>query len=125
MNKRFTKNDFIFLIGIFIVAVAIFVAFRFWGRIDGSQIVITIDGTKHGTYSLSENREIPIETEDGNNLLVIKDGIAKMIKADCPDQLCVHQKGISLEKETIVCLPHKVVITVESGNFNKIDAVAN
>ena len=48
-----------------------------------------------------------------------------MIDADCPDQLCVKQKKISLKNETIVCLPNKVVIEIEGADSSQLDAVAN
>ena len=55
---------------------------------------------------------------------VIEDGKAKMISADCPDQLCVHQSSIAKSKETIVCLPNKVVVEVQgSGDKKDYDAV--
>ena len=35
--------------------------------------------------------------------------------ADCEDQLCVHQKEITLENESIICLPNKVIVEVSGG----------
>ena len=35
-----------------------------------------------------------------------------MIEADCPDLICVHHKPISRQGESIVCLPHKVIVEV-------------
>ena len=53
-----------------------------------------------------------------------------MIRADCPDQLCVKQKAVSKNKESIICLPNKVVIEgkdsaepSESDDSPKNDAV--
>ena len=47
-----------------------------------------------------------------------------MIEADCPDQLCVHQKAISKDRETIVCLPNKVVVEVKSKTESEFDSIA-
>lgn len=46
---------------------------------------------------------------------MIRDGKADMKEADCPDKLCVHQKAISAENESIVCLPDRVVVTVTNS----------
>ena len=52
---------------------------------------ITVDGELYGTYSLSEDRTV--EIGDGN-VCRIENGQVTMIRADCPDQLCIHQKAI-------------------------------
>ena len=59
------------------------------------------------------------------NTLTIAERKADMTDADCPDLLCVHQKAISKDGETIVCLPNKVVVTVISSEKSDMDAVAN
>jgi len=45
-------------------------------------------------------------------ILVIKDGKADMISAECPDHICVHHAPISHKGETIVCLPNRVVVEI-------------
>jgi len=76
--------------------------------------VITVDGKEYGTYSLLEEQTIVIEDGDAKNVIVIKGGKAYMQEASCPDQLCVDQNEISFDKESIICLPNKVVLTVTS-----------
>jgi hypothetical protein len=58
------------------------------------------------------------------NVLVIEDGKADMTDADCPDRLCVHQRAISRNNETIVCLPNKVVVQVTGGEESEFDSIA-
>lgn len=91
----------------------------------GSQIVVLVDGVEQARYSLFEEQEIEIETQEGNNRLYIHDETADMKEADCPDQLCVNQKGIRMVGETIVCLPHRVVIEVEGAEQSDLDSIAN
>ena len=47
-----------------------------------------------------------------------------MEDASCPDQLCVHQNAIDKTGQTIVCLPNKVVVTVENGEEDEVDIMA-
>ena len=47
-----------------------------------------------------------------------------MTSADCPDHLCVKQKAISKEGESIICLPNKVVVTVKSDMKSDIDSIS-
>ena len=116
------KRDIIFLSVIFICLSGFAAGFYLTHQNAGASVEVTVDGKVYGTYPLDEDDEIPIR-KDGKttNLLVIKDGKADVTEADCPDKLCVHQKAISKTNETIVCLPDKVVITIENGEDSEID----
>ncbi len=125
MQKRFSKNDLIF-IGITAAALfAVLFFFSVFGGKKGSGIEITIDGVLYGSYPLDREQEIPIVIDGRTaNVLVISDGEADMIKADCPDRLCVHQKAISKNNESIVCLPNRVVVRVTGGTESEFDTIA-
>ncbi len=87
-------------------------------------VEIRIAGEFYGAYPLDREDEIPIAVgEKVTNVLWIRDGKADMASADCPDQLCVHQKAISGRGETIVCLPNKVVAEVVGGQEAGLDAM--
>lgn len=117
------KNDFL-LIGI--LGILILISFFVLGgkKEEGSKVVITIAGKEYGIFSLEEDNKVEI-LEIGRNVLQIQDGYAKMIEADCPDLLCIHQKKIYKKGETIVCLPNKVVVEVIKGEENGLDSIAN
>lgn len=122
MRKRFGKNDLWFIGALFLCSLTIFAGFRLLQGKSGTYVTISRDGQRILTCSLSEDQTIPIENASGKvtNTLEIKDGKAKMIRADCPDGLCLHQKAISMQKENIVCLPNRVVVTVtgDDGGFD-------
>lgn len=123
MNRRFGKNDVIFIgfLAMFCIAVCIWVYKG--GAVEGSNIVITVDGKEYGTYSLLEEQTITIGEGETINIIEIKDGKAYMREASCPDQLCVDQNEISFDKESIICLPNKVVITVISDVQSDVDGI--
>jgi hypothetical protein len=56
---------------------------------------------------------------------VIENNTARIKEADCPDELCVHQKEISKTGESIICLPHKLVIRISGGEEKEVDAMAD
>lgn len=123
MKKRFGKADVILLLVIFFILV-LAVIFSSLKKKEGASVVITVEGNVYRTVSLTEDQEIEIE-KDGNviNILSIRDGKADMVSATCPDKLCVHQKPVSKNGETIVCLPHQVVVEVkgsEKGDFDSM-----
>lgn len=109
------KHDFILIIGIVLIAAISFVFYRYMPRENGASVEITIDQKLYKTLSLNKNTSLSIPSSGNHtNHLVIKNGTAYITAADCPDKLCVHQKKISHNGETLICLPHKVVITVKS-----------
>jgi len=102
----------------FFVLFAIGAMLFLWGQLQekGATAVVTVDGVERYRCSLFVEKEIEI---DDTNILVIKDGAADMITADCPDQICVKHTPISNAGETIICLPNKVVVTIESLTGNE------
>ncbi|MGN0350495.1 MAG: NusG domain II-containing protein [Roseburia sp.] len=125
MTKRITKRDIVFLLMLVVVLCAVSFVVSLKTGTSGNQVEIQVDGEVYGIYSLTQDQEIPIEI-DGQvtNILKIENGTADMIEADCPDQLCVHQRAISKANETIVCLPHKVVVQVISDTESEFDSIA-
>lgn len=89
-----------------------------------SAVVIEIDGREYARYPMggvSNTVRLPIKTKLGYNLIEITPNSARILEADCPDKLCVVQGAISKAGQTIVCLPHRLVIHIEGKN-KKIDA---
>lgn len=115
------KNDFILAGIILIIAGLGFLLYAWLGNQGAGMVTVTVDGKVFGTYSLHEERKIMIRK---TNVLIIQDGQADIIEADCPDQICVEHKAISKNKETIVCLPNKVIVEVVGGENAEVDAVA-
>ena len=130
MRKRFGRNDIILISVIVIISVALLLVWKLVylkGQDTDSDacVEVTINGRAYGTYPLSKDDTIEIKNGDGDvtNTLVIKGGVADMTSADCPDHLCVKQKAISKEGESIICLPNKVVVTVKSDMKSDIDSI--
>ena len=103
------RNDEI-LIVVILLAVGIMWAWMYGHRERGGYVVVSVDGEEYGKYSLEEEQMVEIgET----NRLEITDGGAKMVHADCPDQICVQTPAIKREHEMIVCMPNRVSVMVE------------
>ncbi len=113
--KSKIRNDLI-LIGIILaISVILFIALKLSSK-KGNIIEVTVEGKTVASYNIKENARFEIKTKgDHINTLVIKDGKAYIEYADCRDKICQNHKPISLEGESIICLPHKVTITVMSG----------
>lgn len=123
-NKRKIKNDIILAVIVIVVAATGLLLLNIF-KTEGSFAVIKIDGKETERYPLSVNTEVVIETgDDGRNTLVIEDNKAFMKDANCPDKICEGHSKISYKGETIVCLPHKVVIEIVADETtDELDAV--
>ncbi len=78
----------------------------------GWNVRICADGEVWGIWPLDQDREVGVRTEDGWNKVCIRDGSVYMEEADCPDGYCVRQGHIQSGLDTIVCLPHKLVVEI-------------
>lgn len=119
------KSDILLIGFILITALGIWL-FSYFKKNDTSEseVVVILDGNQIGRYSLSENNTITIREADKNyNLILINESTVKVTDANCPDKLCVRQKSISKNGESIICLPHKLVITIDSPEESDIDSV--
>ena len=125
MRKEYAgRNDRIFLMAAGLVVAAGLLFYLFSGRDDGGFAEITVDGELYGTYDLSKDQTVEIVIgETVTNTLQIKNHQADMIEADCPDQICVHQRPIDANGETIVCLPNKIVVEIKGAKAAQVDTV--
>lgn len=120
--RKFRKKDLLILIIIAAVLVVFAAVFYTREKPEGGSVTVTVAGKEYGTYDLSKDQEIPIMINGKEtNHLIIKNGKADVTEADCPDQICVDQKAISKEGETIVCLPNKVVVEVKNAADAEFD----
>lgn len=120
----FYKNDWFLIAAILASAMLIFIFLMLFQQ-KGARVVVTVDGKRLAAYSLDETVSKDIESSFGVNHLVIEGGVATVTDADCKDKLCVYQKAISRKGETIVCLPHKLVITIEGAEDGELDGVTS
>lgn len=122
------KNDILLIIILLIMGLGIGVGYGYMHRENGTYVLITVDSKEYKRLPLDKNTQVDIPgANGGTNRLIIKNGEATISQADCPDKLCVHQAAIKKNGESLVCLPHKVVIKVIADNTEKpadIDAIA-
>lgn len=106
------KKDFIIVGIILMVALLSFVVLRLTKE-RGAFAEVSINGAVVAVYPLSEDHAETFKSSDGSfNTVYIKDGQVYVAEADCRDGLCIKQGKKSSIGETIVCLPHKLVVTV-------------
>lgn len=120
------KNDILLVIIVLSIAICILFFIHSFYYKEGTEVLVTVEGVEYGRYSLQKNETIQI---NDCNVLMINNGKADMISADCPDKLCVKQKPISRVGESIICLPNKVVVSILGDSkgevHSNIDVIVN
>lgn len=76
------------------------------------EIVIYYQGKEFKRFAdISYEKKLKI----GGCLIEIKKGKARVVSSTCPDKICVSYGWIENPSQSIVCLPHRVLIKIESG----------
>ena len=105
---------------IFLILIPLLLAGCLWGYLQLTRSR-AVDGEEIARFPLDSDR---VWVWEGGNTLVIEHGTARVTEASCPDGICVRHAPIRYAGESIICLPHRLEITVVGGETSQIDAVA-
>lgn len=122
------RKDWILFVSVIVFSLLTILFMKGMENHQGDCVVIRQNGEIYGTYRLDEEQVVEIEEGEFYNRICIRNRKVYMEEANCPDGYCVSQNEISGEKQTIVCLPHKLVVEIiqtDEKNEEPIDAVTN
>ena len=119
------RKDALLLIMIIVGAAIVGTVMWFMRNSDKpEQVTVKVDGNVVYSESLSKDIEYKVDGYDGGyNIVVVQDSKVSVKEADCPDKVCMNSGQISKSGDTIVCMPHKVVVEIEGGE-GTVDSVA-
>lgn len=129
--KLFKKLDIIIIISLVIISFIPYFIFSKMLKKEYSSTYanIKLNGKTYDNIPLSSfkgEKEIEIKNDHGHNIIKIKDNEISIIEADCDDSLCIKQGSITKVGQTLVCLPHKLIIEIkgdESTSSNNEDII--
>lgn len=106
------KADIILIAAVTIVAAAFFFINS---HNDSGLKVVVLDKDNNIIWeeSLMKDCTETITSENGYNIVVIKNGQVYVKDADCKNRICVDSKAISRKGQSIVCMPHKIAISIK------------
>ena len=117
------RNDVILVVVLLALGGALALALGLT-RQDGAVVRVQSEGEVLMELPLSRDTRVVLGQDGQTNTLVIENGGARMEAADCPDQICVNHGSIRYAGESIVCLPHKLVVSIEGGGESPVDGTA-
>lgn len=96
------------------------------------QAVVAVDGEVVKVFDLADDGQTEsflYRDEEGHENLIVRTGTTiDITEANCLDQVCVRMLAIDDPGETIVCLPHKLLVKVTSDepvqDSNAVDIIS-
>jgi hypothetical protein len=120
----FKTGDKILIISILIIA-AVFIGFKaLQNHSSGDLIaVITQDGELIEEINLTELEDSMTIMIDKplHQVILAENGKICFYESDCPNQTCVHSGWLTKAGDKAVCLPSKVIITIEGEGDSEVD----
>lgn len=120
MSAIIKKRDIVLAAVLLVLGIAGVIILKY-GLHKGSYAEVYIDDKSVKTINMDVDDEYVFHTEQGENVVAVKDGKIEMKSADCPDKVCVRMGAKNRSGETITCLPHKLVVEVHGGEAQEVD----
>lgn len=119
---KIRKGDIIVILGLIFFSFGLnFAINKLSAGYEGDLLVIEQDGKVIKKLPMDKDTEYKVEYGGHYNIVVIKDKKAYIKEADCQDQICTHMHPIEKEGQTIICLPHRLYLELETKDTNKTD----
>ena len=115
VKKR--RLDIIILIVLIVIAIGSWIAVTVLFDVE-----VIVDNHVQKVISLNDDGEYQVDDGEYSNIITIKNREVYMKSSDCPDQICVKQGKIKKQGESIICLPHKLVIRIASEEYPEVDS---
>lgn len=110
-RKLLTLLDVVLIVSVIFISIVLGVFFS--SAQSGKTAVISVEEKVVARLELSQNITKEIKTDYGSNTVVIKNGECFVKNADCHDGICVSRGKINKVGESIVCLPHKLIVEIK------------
>lgn len=120
-SKSKRKNDFIL---IFCLLMLVLCSYVFWQskKTSGQRVQIIRNQQILFDLPLAEDTVKLIQSGDEYNRIIIKNKQVWVDSANCQQQICVHHAKIKYVGQSIVCLPHQLMIQI-SGDSEQSHSV--
>lgn len=106
---------FDFLLFVLIFCAGLYLTVNSLKKSEGTTAIVDANGQRY-EYSLKQNGIYSVDGALGKTVFKIEDSKICILESACPNKTCIEQGWTT----PLVCLPNKVIITVE--NYGEFDA---
>ncbi|CDZ74430.1 putative membrane protein [Peptoniphilus sp. ING2-D1G] len=119
------KGDYLVIILVIFSSFFIFAKIKNENNTKGDTVAVYVDSQRVAQYNLKvdDGKIIDINSKYGKNKIKIEEGKVKMVDSTCKDKVCMHMKAIDANNETIICLPNRLVVKIESESSQDVDVI--
>ena len=121
-GKLFKPGDYILIAVIAVSGILALVSSRFFAA-EGTWVCIQAEGRPMQRIRITAADTLLIPGPAGVTRVIIGGHAVWIEEAPCPRKICRAAGKIHRAGETVICVPNRIVITVEGGPRNEIDAV--
>ena len=121
---KLKKYDIIAIICVAVIVIISYITVNLLRNDEADTVVIYVDGKIEKKLDLNKNQEYKVNVDNGYNIVRIKDKKVRIKESDCSNQTCVNMGTISKDGQTLICLPHKVEVTIVSDDKSEVDVIA-
>lgn len=104
------KKKELLIIAVLAAAAIIAAVCLYFLRPAGRVAVVSVNNAEYCRLPLNKNTTVKLT----GNTVCVENGFVYMKSATCKNQICVHTPKASKVGDSIICLPHKVVIEVKN-----------
>ena len=120
-SRKLTLCDV--LIVVLILLAAVFSAYFLFSRDAGASCTVSF-GQESATFSLADDRVIPVRSNGYALTVVIEKGTVSVTESDCPDGICLNSGAVSRKGQAIVCVPAGVIVRIDGARTDDADMIA-
>lgn len=119
---RSRPGDLVLIGVIALFAVVALTRYRFFAA-EGAWVSIQAGDTTLQPIALAGTDTLSVTGPAGVTRIIIAGGSVRVDEAPCPRQICKAAGKISRAGESIICVPNRIVISVQGRRRTEIDAI--
>ncbi len=90
---------------------------------EGSVVIVEVDGVVTYKTDLSHESQFSVRGTHGELQVEVLGGGVRVLRADCPNKVCVRTGSRHRSGDIIVCVPNRTIVRIGTNKSDRIDAV--
>lgn len=104
-------------------AAIVALGFKVYGQSSGDWVAVITSLEGRWVFPLSTEQILTPADLQGGCIVFFHNGSVRVVRSDCPEQICIRMGRISRPGQWIACLPHRIFIEIEGRDKDPVDAI--